>query len=70
MKISKKGGLVLLALGALAVYKYNKMTDEEKTALKDKAKKLYDDHLSPLVKSALGLAGDDDDAVVQNEPIK
>lgn len=68
MRISKKGGLLLLGLAGLAVYKYNKMSEEEKTALKDKAKKFYEDNLSPFVKNALGMA--DEEAVAQNEPVK
>ena len=58
MKLSKKATLLALGLGALAVYKYNKMTDEDKDALKDKAKKIFDDHISPFLKSALGLVED------------
>jgi len=58
MKLSKKATVMLLGLGALAVYKYNKMTDEDKDALKDKARKIFDDHVSPFLKSALGLVED------------
>ena len=54
----KKGTIILMALGALAAYKYNKMTEEEKTALMDKGKKIFDEHISPLIKSTLGLAED------------
>ena len=58
MKLSKKATVLILGLGALAVYKYNKMTDEDKDALKDKARKLFDDHISPFLKNALGLVED------------
>ena len=58
MKISKKAALLALGVGALAIYKYNKMTDEEKTALKDKGKKMFDDHISPFLKNLLGMTED------------
>ncbi len=58
MTLSKKGALLLLGLGALAAYKYNKMSDEDRDALKAKGKKLFDDHISPFLKNALGLAED------------
>ena len=58
MILSKKGALLLLGLGALAAYKYNKMTDEDRDALKAKGKKLFDDHISPFLKNAMGLAED------------
>ena len=60
MKISKKVGLLALGLGVLAVYKYNKMNDDERKALKDKGKKLFDDHISPFLKNALGLSGSEE----------
>jgi hypothetical protein len=69
MKISNKAALILLGLGALAVYKYNKMSDEEKTALKEKGKKIFDEHISPLLSSALGLE-QEDAALEQDGPIK
>ena len=56
--ISKKGALLLLGLGALAAYKFNKMSDEDREALKTKGKKLFDDHISPFLKNAMGLAED------------
>lgn len=58
IKTMKKGTIILMALGALAAYKYNKMTEEEKTALMDKGKKIFDENISPLIKSTLGLADD------------
>ena len=41
MKISNKAGLILLGLGALAVYKYNKMNDDEKNCFKRKRKENF-----------------------------
>ncbi len=35
-------GLIAVAAGALGIWKYNKMTPEEKAALKDKARKAGD----------------------------
>lgn len=58
IKTMKKGTIILMALGALAAYKYNKMTEEEKTALMDKGKKIFDENISPLIKSTLGLVDD------------
>lgn len=58
IKTMKKGTIILMALGALAAYKYNKMTEEEKTALMDRGKKIFDENISPLIKSTLGLADD------------
>lgn len=69
MKISNKATLILLGLGALAVYKYNKMSDEEKTALKEKGKKIFDEHISPILSSALGLE-QKDTALEQDGSIK
>lgn len=69
MKISNKATLILLGLGALAVYKYSKMSDEEKIALKEKGKKIFDEHISPLLSSALGLE-QQDAAVEQDGSIK
>ncbi len=65
MKLSTKSALILAGIGALAVYKYNKMSDEEKQALKDKGKKIFDEHISPLIKNALGLA--DPEGLVEQE---
>ena len=70
MSLSKKGAVVLLGLGALAVYKYNKMSDEQKTALKDKGKKLFDEHISPLLKSTLGMADDSSLLAQEHQPVK
>lgn len=44
MNNNSKGilGLLTLAAGAFGVYKYNKMSPEEKAALKDKARKAGD----------------------------
>jgi hypothetical protein len=69
MKISNKAGLILLGLGALAVYKFNKMSDDEKTALKEKGKKIFDEHINPLISSALGLK-EEAEAVVQENSVK
>jgi hypothetical protein len=68
--MSNKGSLLLLGLGALAIYKYNKMSEEDKTALKDKAKKFYEDNLSPLVKNALSMAGQHSNGTEQAELAK
>jgi len=69
MTLSKKAALLVLGLGALAVYKYNKMSDEERDALKAKGKKLFDDHISPFLKNALGLA-EDPTLVAQEHALK
>jgi hypothetical protein len=69
MRMSNKGSLLMLGLGALAIYKYNKMSDDQKSALKDKVKKFYDDNLSPLVKNALSMAGQNG-AMAQSESAK
>ena len=42
MKISNTGSLLLLGLGAWAIYKYNNMNEDEQTAIKEKSKKLFD----------------------------
>lgn len=55
MKVTNKASLILLGLGAFAIYKYNKMNEDERTALKEKGKKIFDEHISPLLSSALGL---------------
>ncbi len=70
MSLSKKSAVVLLGLGALAVHKYNKMSDEQKTALRDKGKKLFDEHISPLLKSTLGMADDSSILNQENKPEK
>ncbi len=69
MKVSNKTGLILLGLGALAVYKYNKMSEDDKIALKEKGKKIFEEHISPLLTSALGLK-EDTEATLQNNAIK
>lgn len=69
MKVTNKAGLILLGLGALAVYKYNKMNEDEKTALKEKGKKIFDEHINPLISSALGLK-EEATAMVQNNSVK
>jgi len=69
MKVSNKAALILLGLGALAVYKYNKMSEDEKIAIKEKGKKIFDEHISPLISSALGLK-DETEAVLQENSIK
>lgn len=69
MRFTNKTGLILLGLGALAVYKYNKMNEDEKTALKQKGKKIFDEHINPLISTALGLK-EEANAVVQNNSVK
>lgn len=56
MNLTGKGTFLLVALGAMAAYKYNKMTEEERDELKEKGKKIFDDHISPLIKSTLGFS--------------
>ena len=41
----------------------------KKTALKEKGKKIFDEHISPLLSSALGLK-EDAEAVLQENSIK
>ncbi|MCY7292271.1 MAG: hypothetical protein LH615_08825 [Ferruginibacter sp.] len=69
MKVSNKAALILLGLGALAVYKYSKMSEDEKIAIKEKGKKIFDEHISPLISSALGLK-EETEAVLQENSIK
>ena len=69
MKVTNKATLILLGLGAFAIYKYNKMNEEEKTALKEKGKKIFDEHISPLLSSALGLK-EEATSLVQQHSIK
>lgn len=73
MKISTTTSLILLGLGALAIYKYNSMSDEEKEALKEKAKKVVEEHVAPILLSALGITDDEETATNLQEaaaPIK
>lgn len=58
MKISTTGGLLLLGVGAWAIYKYNNMSEEEQLAMKEKGKKLFDEHVSPFISNALSLTND------------
>ena len=58
MKISNTGTLLLLGLGAWAIYKYNNMSEEEQTGIKEKGKKLFDEHVSPFISNALSLSND------------
>ena len=69
MKISNTATIILLGVGAWAIYKYNQMSEEEQTAIKDKGKKIYDEHISPLIANALGLA-EDGAAKLQNISLK
>ena len=69
MKVTNKASLILLGLGAFAVYKYNKMNEEERTALKEKGKKIFDEHISPLLSSALGLK-EEANSIVQEHSVK
>ncbi len=69
MKVSNKTGLILLGLGALAVYKYNKMSEDEKIAIKEKGKKIFDEHINPLITSALGLK-EETEATLQHNSVK
>ena len=47
------GGLLLLGAAAFGVYKYSKMSDQQKRDLKDKGKRLVDENLGGL-KNAFG----------------
>ena len=58
MKISNTGTLLLLGLGAWAIYKYNNMNEDEQTAIKDKSKKLFDEHIGPFISNALSLGNE------------
>ena len=64
MKISTTGSLLLLGVGAWAIYKYNNMSEDEQAAMKDKAKKLFDEHVSPFISNALSL-GDEGKQKIQ-----
>ncbi len=58
MKISNTGTLLLLGLGAWAIYKYNNMSEEEQSDMKEKGKKLFDEHVSPFISNALSLGNE------------
>ena len=47
------GSLLLLGAAAFGAYKYSKMSDQQKTDLKNKGKKFVDDNLGGL-KNAFG----------------
>jgi len=52
-----KSGLVSLVLGGLAaygMYKYSKMTSEQKQNLKEKGKKFFDDNVPQDLKNIFG----------------
>lgn len=42
------GSLLLLGAAAFGAYKYSKMSDQQKSDLKDKAKRFVDDNVSGL----------------------
>lgn len=69
MKISKTAALLILGATAYAIYRFNKMTDEEKDALKEKGKKIFDDHISPIIGDLLGIT-EDPELVEQHGPVK
>jgi len=47
--MQKKGlGLLLAAAAAYGYYRYNKMTPEERNALVEKGKKIFNENLGPL----------------------
>lgn len=54
----KKGGLLLAGIAAYALYRYNKMSQDEKDKLasniKAKGQKLYDDYVPEDVKRMFG----------------
>jgi len=50
------GGLLLLGAAAFGAYKYSKMTDQQKSDLKNKGKKFVDENLGGL-KNMFGQRG-------------
>jgi hypothetical protein len=50
------GGLLLLGAAAFGAYKYSKMTDQQKSDLKNKGKKFVDENLGGL-KNMFGQKG-------------
>lgn len=54
MKLSNTALLLFMGLGAVAIYQYNKMDDAEKDELKDQGRKIFDEHIAPFLKSAMG----------------
>lgn len=69
MKLSKTATLLLVGAAAYGIYKFYNMSDEQKAALKEKGKKLFDDHISPLISQTLGMT-EDPSLVEQAEPVK
>ena len=56
------GGLLLLGAAAFGVYKYTKMSDQEKRDLMDKGRKFVDENLGSI-KNIFGQKGDTQAAV-------
>ncbi len=54
MKLSNTALLLFMGLGAVAIYQYNKMEESEKEELKDQGRKIFDEHIAPFLKSAMG----------------
>ncbi len=54
MKLSNTALLLFMGLGAVAIYQYNQMDEEEKDALKEQGRKLFEEHVGPFLKSAMG----------------
>ena len=44
----KIGSMLLLGAAAYGIYKYNKLSDQQKSDLKDKGKKFFEDNLGGL----------------------
>jgi hypothetical protein len=61
------GGLLLLGAAAFGAYKYSKMTDQQKTDLRNKGKKFVDDNLGGL-KNMFGRKGSNQTAAASYGP--
>ena len=48
------GSLLLMGAAAFGLYKYSKMSEEEKRNLKEKGKKLYSDNVPENIKNMFG----------------
>lgn len=52
------GSLLLAGLAAFGLYKYSKMSAEEKTRLKEKGMKLYEENVPESVRGMFGKKAD------------
>ncbi len=58
MKNSNKLVIALLGIGALSYFAYTQLSDDDKLAIKEKCRKLFDELVSPLIAIGLGIVDD------------